>query len=89
MKRMTIKLEYILEVPDHVEQIEVNGDKYIFFHGRIITPDLTWIMLNKVNDDGSTGWKRLPQKLVMELFDYIKESKIDDTVEPVPMTDKP
>ena len=75
MKKLTLNVEFELEVPDHVKLVTVNEDigELLFVHGKLLKPDLAWLALSKISDNGGLEFENISDQLADEINDMIKE----------------
>jgi hypothetical protein len=81
MKRVVVRLECVLELPDHVrlEEPAQGCGEMLLLHGRFLEPDLSWMAVEEIGEEeGSMTQVSLPEKLEDELRGSVAEVLVSD-----------
>lgn len=85
MKRLVVRLEYELELPDHacLEDPMDDDVEMLFLHGRYLEPTLGWLQLEHIDPTGSYTEVAVSQ----ELEEALNEAIVAGTVTPMKLRD--
>lgn len=80
MKRVMVRMECVLELPDHVRIEEPVSDagEMLAVHGRLLQPDIGWMAVCKIEDGGGMTLEGLPDELEDELREAVTEVRAQD-----------
>ena len=73
MKRLVVRIEYELELPDHARLEDPIGDEgeMLFLHGRYLEPTLEWLQLEHIDTKGHYSEVAVSDELEEVLNDAI------------------
>ncbi len=79
MKKLTVKMEFNLEVPDDVEIREIKPDmgEFLFVQNQYLEPTLAWMSLDDISDEeGLWSLSSVEEDLFELMESYLKDASI-------------
>ncbi len=79
MKKLIVKMEFELEVPDDVEIREVKPDMgdFLFVQDQYLEPTLSWMVLDEISEDGTWSLSSSDDDLFELLQSYLKIASVN------------